>query len=51
MDTLDFLYNVCNIKTKWLDFPCSALVKNLPASAGDMGLSPGAGKPHMPWSN
>ena len=28
-----------------------AVVTNLPANAGDMGLSPGPGRPHMPRSN
>ena len=32
-------------------FPGGAVVKNPPASAGDTGLSPGPGRPHMPWSN
>ena len=32
-------------------FPCGAVVKNPPANAGDMGLSPGLGRSHMPWSN
>ena len=27
------------------------MVKNLPANAGDMGLSPGLGRSHMPRSN
>ena len=27
------------------------MVKNPPASAGDMGSSPGPGRHHMPWSN
>ena len=27
------------------------MVENLPASAGDTGLSPGLGGSHMPWSN
>ena len=27
------------------------MVKNLPASAGDTGSSPGPGRSHMPWSN
>ena len=27
------------------------MVENLPASAGDMGLSPGPGRSHMPRSN
>ena len=32
-------------------FPGGAVVKNLPANAGDMGLSPGLGRSHMPRSN
>ena len=33
------------------DFPGGAVVKNPPASAGDMGSSPGLGRSHMPWSH
>ena len=33
------------------DFPGGAVVKNLPANAGDTGLSPGPGGSHMLWSN
>ena len=33
------------------DFPGGTVVKNLPANAGDMGLIPGPGRSHMPWSN
>ena len=33
------------------DFPGGAVVKNPPASAGDMGSSPGPGRSHMPRSN
>ena len=33
------------------DFPGGAVVKNLPANAGDMALIPGPGRSHMPWSN
>ena len=33
------------------DFPGGAVVKNLPANAGDTGLSPGPGGSHMPRSN
>ena len=29
-------------------FPGGAVVKNLPANAGDTGLSPGPGRSHMP---
>ena len=32
-------------------FPGGSVVKNLPATAGDMGLIPDAGKSHMPHSN
>ena len=30
------------------DFPGGVVVKNLPASAGDTGTSPGPGRSHMP---
>ena len=33
------------------ELPGGAVVKNLPANAGDMGLSPGPGRSHMPRSN
>ena len=33
------------------DIPGGAVVKNLPANAGDTGLSPGPGRSHVPWSN
>ena len=39
------------IKTLPWDFPGGAVVKNLPANAGDTGSSPGLGRSHMPWSN
>ena len=32
-------------------FPGGAVVKNLPANAGDTGPSPGLGRSHIPWSN
>ena len=32
-------------------FPGGAVVENLPANAGDMGLSPRLGRSHMPWNN
>ena len=34
-----------------LHFPGGAVIKNLPASAGDTGLRPGLGRSHMPRSN
>ena len=33
------------------DFPGGAVVKNLPANAGDTGSNPGPGRSHMPQSN
>ena len=39
----------CN--TEAWGFPGGAVVKNLPANAGDTGLSPGPGRSHMPRSN
>ena len=33
------------------DFSGGKVVKNQPANAGDMGLSPGPGRSHMPQSN
>ena len=38
------------IKGGW-NFPGGAVIKNLPVSEGDMGLSPGPGRSHMPRSN
>ena len=38
-------------KLWYRDFPGGAVVKNMPANAGDMGSSPGPGRSHMPWSN
>ena len=32
-------------------FPSGAVIKNLPANAGDTGSSPGLGRSHMPRSN
>ena len=39
------------IKDKFSGFPGGAVVESLPANAGDMGLSPGLGRSHMPRSN
>ena len=37
---------------KWfVGFPGGAVVRNLPANAGDTGSSPGPGRSHMPRSN
>ena len=37
-------------REQFLGFPGGAVVENLPANAGDMGLSPGLGRSHMPQS-
>ena len=42
----DYRYKIL----KWQGFPGGAVVKNLPANAGDMGLSPSPGRSHMPLS-
>ena len=39
------------IKLKEKGFPGGAVVKNLPARAGNTGSSPGPGRSHMPRSN
>ena len=39
------------LKKKIRGFPGGAVVENLPANAGDTGLSPGLGRSHMPRSN
>ena len=39
------------LKNKKKGFPGGAVVKNLPANAGDTGSSPGLGRSHMPRSN
>ena len=46
----DLGYLFCLINLYW-DFPGGAVVKNLPANAGDTGSIPGPGRSHMPWSN
>ena len=45
------LTNFCSAKETIKGFPGGAVVENLPANAGDTGLSPGLGRSHMPWSN
>ena len=36
------------VKSRWLDIPGGPVLKNLPASAGNMGLIPGLGRCHRP---
>ena len=38
-------------RTEIRELPGGAVVKNLPANAGDTGSSPGLGRSHMPQSN
>ena len=46
-EDLDF---IISLKRIW-DFPGAALVKNLPANAGNMGSIPGPGRSQVPRSN
>ena len=39
------------IQHPFMGFPGGTVVKNPPANAVDMGLSPGPGRSHMPQSN
>ena len=43
--------NCVGLEVKYRDFPGDIVVKNPPDKAGDTGLSPGPGRPHMPQSN
>ena len=45
------VYELYIKKTFLGDFPGGTVVKNPPASAGDMGSIPGGGIYHMPQSN
>ena len=44
-------YQVILRMSKSRGFPGGTVVENPPASAGDVGSSPGLGRSHMPWSN
>ena len=39
------------LKFQVVGFPGGAVVENLPANAGNTGLSPGLGRSHMPQSD
>ena len=43
--------NINGAKLQYTDFPGGVVVKNPPANAGDMGSSPGPGRPHVPQTN
>ena len=54
----NFLLERANLKKKKAKqsknpqcFACGAVVNNQPANAGDTGLIPGLGRPHVPWDN
>ena len=40
-----------SLKNTYWGFPGGAVVKSLPANAGNTGSNPGLGRSHMPWSN
>ena len=44
-------YDIYKLMVGLGDFPSGAVVKNLPANAGDMGSNPGLGRSNMPQSN
>ena len=50
-ETINELLKIKQLKLFSLYFPGGAVVKNLSTNAGDMGLSPGPGRSHMPWSS
>ena len=39
------------LKMHYLGVPGGSMVKKLPANAEDVGLIPGPGKSHVPWSS
>ena len=48
---LEIKINITKMKSAFRDFPGGAVVKNLPANAGDTGSSPALGRSHMLRSN
>ena len=50
-NTITILEQAINYKTIRQDFAGGAVVKNLPAKAGDTGSIPGPGRSHMLRSN
>ena len=44
-------YECIYFKRQCEGFPGGSVVKNPPASAGDMGSIPDSGRSHMSWSN
>ena len=49
--TLSIIREMKTETTMRWDFPGGSVVKNPPANAGNMGLSPGLGRSHVPQSN
>ena len=49
--TLQFPSPLLPFKRPLWDFQGGTVDRNLPANAGEMGLIPGPGRFHMPWSN
>ena len=50
-DHISLIVSFCFLQKITQGFPGGAVVKNLPASAGDTGSSPGPGRSHMPQSS
>ena len=48
---LNIAITIITLNNNGLGFPGGAVVRNLPANAGDTGSSPGLGRSHMLWSN
>ena len=42
---------ISGLRKTTVDFPGGPVVRNPPANAGDIGLSPGSGRFHTPWGN
>ena len=50
-DACSFLLAQPSVKETPWDFPCSPVVENIPANAGDVSLIPSPGRFHMTWGN
>ena len=48
---ISYLIHMIVLQNLVRGFPGGAVVENLPANAGDTGLSPALGRSHMPRSN
>ena len=48
---LKYHHKIHQVKVPAQDFPGGSVDRNLPASARGIGLIPGPGRLHIPWSN